>query len=372
MQFTWGLEIGGQERVVVDLAKAFHNLGFRSAVATTLLKGELTEELESHEIPFHCFASHKSYNLSLLLNVVSYLQEFQPDVVITHGVSGSIVPKLAAIFLRVPVFLHVEHTLTPRFTFAAYINQWIYRCADRIICVSSAVRDSFLSRYRINPEKTSVIHNGVDACRFSPAVKNEKDQRKTVTIIANFENAKGHIYFLTAAAIVCRVFPQVQFLLVGEGRLQESLQQFVAAQNLADHCQFLGKRTDIESILNRSDIFVLSSLTEGLPLSLLEAQYFGVATIATRVGGISEVVAHGINGLLVPPRNANALATAMLMLLRDDALRHTLGCNAEARIPSTFSISVTASKYVEQIRQVLANKRSPNPRHNALTKTVAV
>ncbi len=357
VQFTWGLRLGGQERVVVDLAKAFQAASYNSMVATTQFEGELAQELRHSGIDVFCFGLKKSYNPFGLPRIINYLKNNHVNVIISHGRSGCLLPKLAGIYLKRPVLIHVEHTLNSGGWLASKrINQLVFNKMDRCVCVSGAVRDAFLSLFQIPSNKLRVIHNGIDTTRFSPNSKKIKSELQRVGIIANFEQAKGHVYFIEAAAQVARVFPNVEFVLVGDGTLRKSMQMLAKEKGLTEQCRFLGRQSDIKRILNQLDIFVLSSIVEGLPISLLEAQALGVPAVATSAGGIPEVITHGENGLLVPPRDAESLASAILVLLQNEKLRATQAVNAQIRAVEQFSLARTSQHYLEEIYTILREK----------------
>lgn len=182
-QFTFGLQLAGQERVVVDLAKTFQKQGHKSLVCTTMFGGELAQELESSNIPFHCLALKKSYDPRALVPVMRYLKHNKVDAVITHGNSGCLIPRVAAILSKVPVFIHVEHSVSDykRF-YQIHLNKLLSHFTDKIVCVSEQARQSLLKIEKTKSDKVLVIHNGLDTSRFSTVKetdKKENDKKKS-------------------------------------------------------------------------------------------------------------------------------------------------------------------------------------------------
>jgi glycosyltransferase involved in cell wall biosynthesis len=360
-QFTFGLQLAGQERVVVDLARAFNKKGYKSLVCTTMFGGELVQELELSNIPFQSLYLKKSYDPRALIPVMRYLKNNRVDVVITHGTSGSLIPRIAAIFSKIPVFINVEHTISDhKNSYLIFINKILSSFTDKIICVSEQARQSLLKIEKTKLDKVLVIHNGLDTSRFSSVKetdKKENDKRKRVGIVASFSEVKGHVYFVEAAAKIVKFYKNVEFIFVGDGNLRPKIEQKVSEYGLDTYTRFLGVRSDVGDLLQTFDVFVLSSLWEGLPISLLEAQYFGVASVVTNVGGIPEVIENEYNGLLVPPRNPDAMASAILRVLNDDKLRNNLGSHGSEIFTQKFSIEKMSNAYLYLIYDILSSKR---------------
>jgi len=350
-QFTFGLQLAGQERVVVDLAKAFHEKGHRSLVCTTLFRGELAEELESYGIPFKCLDLKKSYDPRALLPVIYYLKDNKVDAVITHGNSGCLIPRISAILSKIPAFIHVEHNVSDyKKIYHIIINKILTKFTDNIVCVSECAKHSLLKVEKTDPDKVVVIPNGLNIDRFSFIEKKpEKNRTKKVGIVARFYEQKGHIYFVEAATKVVKAYNNVEFIFVGDGYLKPIIEQIAREYGIEKYCNFLGVRYDVAELLQTFDIFVLSSLWEGLPISLLEAQYLGVASVVTNVGGVPEVIQDGHNGLLVPPKDSNALASAIIKVLTNDNLRNDLSQNGQNVFAKKFTVEKMANAYLNLI-----------------------
>jgi glycosyltransferase involved in cell wall biosynthesis len=362
-QFTFGLQLAGQERVVVDLAKEFHKKDYRSLVCTTMFRGELVQELEFAEIPFKCLGLKKSYDPRAIFPLKHYLRENNVDVVITHGSSGCLIPRLAAIIFRVPVFIHVEHNVSYYKTFyQKIINKVLSQFTDKIVCVSESAKKSLLEIEKTNSKKVIVILNGLntDRFRFIKKQSNDKKRPKKISIVGRFSEQKGHIDFVEASAQIVKKYKNVEFIYVGDGPLRSFIENKVKEFGLDTYSHFLGVRNDFIDLLQTFDIIVLSSLWEGLPISLLEAQYFGIASVVTDVGGNSEVVEDGYNGLLVPPKNPYALANAILRIISDPALMHYLAFNGKKIFHQKFSIEKMTNSYINLINTIFKNKKNKN------------
>lgn len=359
-QFTFGLQLAGQERVVVDLAKAFHQKGHKSLVCTTQFEGELVKELESSGILFQCLGLRRSYDPRALTPVMRYLKDNKVDVVITHGNSGCLIPRIAAILSKVSAFIHVEHNVSDQKKFYhIFINKILSLFTDRIVCVSEQARQSLLQIERTKISKVVVILNGLNTERLMSIENKNKTQNATkrVGIVGRFYEQKGHIYFVKAAAEIVQSFKNVEFIFVGDGPLKQMIEQKVREYGLDSYSHFLGVRSDVGNLLQTFDVFVLSSLWEGLPISLLEAQYFGVASVVTEVGGNPEVIENGYNGLLVPAKNPEALASAILKVLNNENFRQELDLRARDVFAQKFSAEKMSNAYLKQINSILNLKK---------------
>ena len=169
---------------------------------------------------------------------------------------------------------------------------------------------------------------------------------------------KGQRHLIDAARRVVRELPDVRFLIVGEGELRPALERQVRDLGLERHVLLPGFRTDVLGLQKALDVFVMSSITEGLGSAMLDAMACGRPVVATRTGGIPEAVHDGVNGLLVPPHDDAALAAAIVRLLQDDALRERLGGAARQRIVNEFSVDRMVANTLDVYRRRLANRQA--------------
>ena len=210
---------------------------------------------------------------------------------------------------------------------------------DRIICISAAVRMQLLDD-GISPEKLVVIPSGVDTRRFA-GVRPTPHFRRSLGVpgshlvigtVAALADHKDYPTLLRAARLVLDTEPDISFVAVGDGPLHETVTTLARELGLGKRFLFLGFREDVGCLLKVFDIFVLASKTEGLGTSVLDAQALGLPVAACRAGGIPEIVTDRETGLLVPPGDAPALATALLDLVHDPELRATLGAQAKKAV----------------------------------------
>jgi glycosyltransferase involved in cell wall biosynthesis len=222
-------------------------------------------------------------------------------------------------------------------------SRWKYRQVDVFICASECIRQMLLAD-GVEPERAVTVHEGVDIDHIDAAPP--ADVRAAFWLphgaplvgnVAALVPHKGQRYLVEAAALVVRRMPDARFLIVGDGELRATLEQAVRREQLEKHVIFTGFRPDVLSLIKGFDLFVMSSVTEGLGTSLLDAMAASRAVVATRTGGIPEVVVDGETGLLVPPRDAHALAEAIIRLLGDESLRAAFGRAGRQRVERRFS-----------------------------------
>lgn len=225
---------------------------------------------------------------------------------------------------------------------------------NRVVCVSNSVRRAVVERERLDPDRVTVIHNGVP--KPKPVEDGEVREAReelgidaespVIGMVANMNRpVKGVRFFLEAAAEVSRREPQTAFLLVGGGREIDSHRHRVQKLGIGARVFFAGFREEVEPYYEMMDVSVLSSLSEGLSITLLESMSRSIPVVVTSVGGNPEVVRDGESGYLVPPRDPSSLARRILALIRDPERREEMGERARERIEHEFALDVTAERY---------------------------
>ena len=259
---------------------------------------------------------------------------------------------VAAAAARVPAIVATAHLYTevpPGWRGDA--NHRLARaCVDRYIAVSEEVARRLRARFRVPDSRLQVVRNGIDVDRYCRPTDPELRQslragtRAVVLTVARLDPQKGHEHLLAAAAEL----PDADFVFAGDGPERRRLEAMARALGVADRVRFLGHRRDVPDLLAACDVFVLPSLYEGLPLSVLEAMAAGKPVVATGVGGTDEAVVDGSSGLLVRPASPAALVTAIRALLGDPVLARRLAETGQARARQEFS----AARMVREVAGV--------------------
>ncbi|MBU4231665.1 MAG: glycosyltransferase family 4 protein [Proteobacteria bacterium] len=272
--------------------------------------------------------------------------------------------RLAGTLMQVPIIIDHWHGFTRFSRKRRFICRVLGRFTDLSLAVSRGVRDYLVAQGGLDPAKVRVVVNGVDVAAIDAARPGKVVRRElglpeglpVIGLVGRLDHwGKGHKELFEAMAPLMERHP-VQALIVGGGRRIDEVRQLAASLGLAGAVHFLGERHDVPDLLNAMDIFVLPSYSEGLSLALLEAMAAGKPVIATAVGGTPEVVTEGDNGLLIPPRDAGALAGALERLLADPALAQHLGANARTHVREHFSLD-RLGREINEIYIELAEKK---------------
>jgi glycosyltransferase involved in cell wall biosynthesis len=292
--------------------------------------------LEAQGVPV-THLGRASLDPRLVLDIVSLLKRRRARILHVHGYAASDFGRLAARVTGARLVLH-EHFADPRMpAYQGLADRALAGLTDRAIAVSGSTRDFLVNRRRVPEARVRVIWNGAPLAEFAPvprerarAVRRElglPDEEPVVGAIGRLNEQKGHRDLLDAFAQAHKG-RRARLLIAGDGDLMQPLQQQARELGIAERVVFAGHRADVPGLLGAIDVFCISSLYEGTPLTLFEAMAAGKALVSTSVDGCREVLVDGHTGLLVPPRNPGALAAALARVLDDAGLRQRLGAAA--------------------------------------------
>ncbi len=243
--------------------------------------------------------------------------------------------------------LHIPHVFTCHGFFKPKLSRLLFPYwGQGVIAISQEVKEHLINDLKLDAKKISVINNGIDVNNFGDFSKRESirkdlkiNEAPLVGIIARLSDVKGHIYLIRAIHQVIKDFPTVKLLIIGEGKMKDILTAEVAKLDIKNNVLFIPEARDTQNALAAMDVFVMSSLQEGLGLALMEAMAQGLAVVGSRVGGIKTLIQDEVNGLLVEPADSQGLAQAIIRLLKDSQLRRSLGVSARKFIMDNFSKS---------------------------------
>jgi glycosyltransferase involved in cell wall biosynthesis len=224
-------------------------------------------------------------------------------------------------------------------------TRYLYnRKVDGVVAISRKI-SQLLIEAGVEPERIRLIYTGIDPLPFEAAARpREVQERIVIGMAAVLEERKGHRFLLEAARRLKTQGYQIQYCLAGEGSLRKSLEETATRLGLKDEVHFLGFVSDMPAFLRKVDICILPSLLEGLGVSVLEAMAAGKAVIASRVGGLPELVIDSVTGLLVAPRDIEGLANAISTLAGDKSLIRAMGKKGRERLKEKFTMEQTARK----------------------------
>jgi L-malate glycosyltransferase len=346
---TWR---GGQNQVLVTVM-CLRSLGHR-AVLVAHPNGELRRRA-AEGLELVPLAPRTEMDLSAAWRLSRVIKQLRPDIVHAHDPHGVAMAALALSMSTQPRTPPLAAARRVDFRLGRNaLSRWKYRQVDCFICASEAIRQIVL-RDGVEPGRAVTVHEGIDLGRIDAAPPAELHKElwlphhaPIVGNVAALVAHKGQRHLIDAAVEVLRHEPDARFIIAGEGELRDSLQHQIKHLHLEKHVVLAGFRPDVLSLHKAFDIFVMSSVTEGLGTSLLDAMACGKPVVASRTGGIPEVVEDGVTGCLVPPRDHTAMAEAIVKLLADKNLRERMGAAGLARVREQF----TAERMVEKTLQV--------------------
>jgi glycosyltransferase involved in cell wall biosynthesis len=289
--------------------------------------------------------------------IEEYIQEDEVDLVHTHGYKADLYGYLAAWRCHKPVVATCHNWVGGTAALGIYnhLDRMALKKFNALAAVSDAVAQRLLA-FGVPTEKIKTIANGIDVTAFEraqplPLLKDEGSI--VVGVVARLDLQKGFEYLLRAARELCKMFPGLKIVIAGEGPDRSAIEEMIEQYGLQSSVVLAGQQSNMPAVYAAMDIFVLPSLNEGLPMTVLEAMAASKPVIATRVGAIPSVIRDGENGLLVVPKDTEGLRNAVASLLNDPARRRRLGDQAHAWVSQNYTSEAMALKYREMYEEVL-------------------
>jgi glycosyltransferase involved in cell wall biosynthesis len=356
--------VGGAEEMVLNLVRHLPPR-FETRVCCINAAGPIGEEIRRTGADVTVLGLNPGIRRPFDVNGIrSYLRAARPDIVHTFLLTASLYGRLAAIMEHVPIVIGTEVNIYARKRpHHKLAERWLMRGTDRVVVSAESVRDFYIRQVRANPEKVDVIYNAVDFSQTQPSAGRAQlraafgldDDRPAAAVIARLTEQKGH-RFLFEALQNTAALADLRLLVVGDGALRASLEQEARDRGIAGRVRFLGARRDLGDVLAAVDLFVLPSLWEGLPLSLVLAMGAGVPVVSTTVAGIPEVVDNGRTGWLGGPGDAAALGAAMARVLADPDASARMAADARAAVLPRFNVEGYVAAVVALYERLLAER----------------
>ena len=315
---------------------------------------------------------HPLRDLTALAHLIRVIRSGKYDVVHTHTSKAGLIGRIAAWICRVPAIVHSSHgtilqgyfSSTVTSVFSA-LERFAASLSHRIICLTNEEIGQYLDANIGRREQYSYIFNGIDLEAFEAqrgdrsSLRSElgyESQHVVCVTAGRLVPVKGQADLLDAFAIASEEHPDLRLLIIGDGELRDQLKAQSDTLGISEKIQWVGWRDDVAELLDASDVFVLTSLNEGLGLVLIEAMAKRLPVVATSVGGIPEVVDDGVTGTLVPVGHPEAIANAITELSASEAGRKTMGERGYTRAHRLFSIDHTVENTQNVYREVLASR----------------
>ncbi|MBF0511869.1 MAG: glycosyltransferase, partial [Candidatus Omnitrophica bacterium] len=347
---------GGAEKQIFELARRLPKTQYNVYIASMEAGPRTSASLiQSIDCQLKVFRVNRIYGLSGFFQGIKFLfflRRHSIDVMMTYhfgsDIWGTFWGHLASVGTIISnrrdmgFWRHQFHVMVYRM-----INPWVHK----IVAVTATVKQMIIEMEGVCADKIQVIYNGVDP---APSVLDSAQNREQLGLgaqdtvvmhVANLHPVKGHKYLIEAFARIAPRFPNAKLVLVGQDKLNGEMQNLVKHRGINYQVLFLGQRKDVPKLLALADIGVLPSLSEGMSNAILEYMAFGLAVIATNVGGNPELIEHGVNGLLVEKENIEQLSEALIRLLVDKTKREAYGKHSLLLVQEKFSMQAMLGAY---------------------------
>jgi sugar transferase (PEP-CTERM/EpsH1 system associated) len=359
VQVIYSLDIGGVEKLAVTIGASLDRSRFRPAICALDGGGVLADELAALGVPYHVLW-RKGIELGVLPRLYRCFRREDARIVHTHQFAQLLFSFLPAKLCGARI-VHTEHEFflyrsDPR---ARRLFRQLIRFCPAMTVVGPEVARYYIEELGVPTERVHVIANGVDLRRFDVARAQARarhglgEDELVYGIVARLEPEKDHGTLLEAFRVLLAGQRRARLLIAGDGRLRKELESRARSLGIEGRAMFLGAVTDVSGVLAALDVFVLSSVNEGVPLSVVEAMAAGKPVVATDVGGMRLLVKPGSNGMLVPPADPAALAAAMGSLANDPEKRHEMGARGRQLAAESFSLGTMVDRYQQVYESVL-------------------
>lgn len=363
--FGTQMAIGGAQKLLLEQARWFHNHGHDVTAVFFYDKQGLQERWQAGlDFPLLTLASvgpraslvQRPWALAAgLLRLWRLIHKERFDVVESFTYDSNILALPIACLAGVPARIATHHGVIEGFPgWIERIHVWLMNAgvASVLVSVSGKTLEQAL-RAGVRPERNLVIPNGIPPMTIGSvdrlAVRHNigiEDGGALLLSVGRLVYQKGHEYLVQAMPRVLNRFPATTAVICGEGALRPDLETQISDLGLNGRVKLLGNQNDIGKFLASADVFVLPSRWEGLPVALLEAMAAGLPVVATRVEGVDEVVEDERQGLLVPPEDSDAVASALLQLIGDEGLRRQIGEAGRERVASLYTLDIMCDHYL--------------------------
>lgn len=364
LQLLHGMSVGGAEVLADRLARRLCDQ-YRFVFLCLDHLGELGENLKADGFPISVLGRREGFDLRCARRLSRQLKAEGVDLIHAHqytpffySLTAGLVGRRRPILFTEHGRFHPDYPRKKRMLF----NKMFLKRRDRVVAVGEAVRKALNDNEGIAAERVQVIYNGIDLSRFEiddPAVRprlrqelNLADDDFVAVLVGRLDYLKDHLTAVRTAERVVRQIPNFKLLLVGEGEERTAIEREVAERNVSHCVRLLGTRRDVPELLNASDVCLLTSISEGIPLTLIEGMAASLPVVATDVGGVAEVVIEGQTGLLAPAKDDAALAASIIQLHGDAELCSRLGSSGRERARAVFAEEAMHDQYVTHFEEM--------------------
>lgn len=348
------LDMAGMEHVVYNLTKNLNKAIFEAEIVVILRRGPLAAEAEKDGI--NVISAKRMLRFVPFIypyELIRIIRKIKPDIIHSHSGCWHYT-SLAARLCKVPVAIHTEHGRAfPDPKSHIFCDRLYFGFTDKLVTVSEPLTTYMQEIVGLDYKRIIQIENGVDTKLFYNTSGNQRTLQTLglsrndhiIGIVARLEPVKDHLTLLNAFAEVIKIVPNCKLLIIGNGSQKQNIEKQIQTLKLSEKVLLLGERKDIPELLSIIDIFVLSSLSEGTSLTLLEAMASGKPVVVTNVGGNGRVVIDNETGFLVPPEEPSIMAEKIITLLNNKNLINEMGMKSRNRVLEHFNLDKMVKEY---------------------------
>ncbi len=365
-------QLAGAERVLLDVVAGLDRSRFHPSLITLTGVGGLLDEAKKLGVIAESLEMRSPVDVPRLLRLGARLRAHDPHIVHTFLMHANVAGRIAARLSSIPAVVSSIHGEYRR-KWYRFIERGTMGLADRVLTVSEAILRIYSKRFS-DPTRIQVLPNGILVEPFPGESQREAAREslgldkslKYLLVVARLTPEKGLKYLLEAMPAVVERYHAVQLLILGDGPLRAPLERLASRSGAGDRIEFLGFRSDVSIYMRACDLFVLPSLTEGMPRTILEAANCGIPVIASDVSGIPEIVSDGVSARLVTPGNSRLLAEAITSLLSDQAGAVALAKKARERLEKEFTLETMIARHENVYTELAAQAgiEIPEPQSN--------
>ena len=366
-QISSSAGVGGGEQHLLLLARYLHGSEFHFSFILPE-EGPFCDQLHRAKLAYRVVPMGSKLNLNSWFAIKDVLQNNVTDLVHCHGTRANWFGRVAARMARVPITFSTAHGSLKDYPYSAFrrrayvmLEMQTAHLVAQWIAVSEATRNDLVDYYGVPAHKVEVVRNGVDLRDLRPQRLRSSTRQElgvapdalVIVQIGRMAAEKGHRFLLEAVSLMTSSFPNLVCLLAGDGPERPRLERQIRELGIEDRVKLLGFRSDVADLLDSSDIYVLPSLSEALPIGLLEAMALNRPVVASAVNGVPEVLEDGVSGRTVPPRDVGALVDALSQLASNPEERGLMAHAAKQTVVDHFTAERTASRVAELYRRHL-------------------
>lgn len=353
MQLVYSLQVGGSEKLACDISTHLNRSLFTPFVCALDADGDLLKDLEQEKIGCHVFL-RKGIAPDIFQRLYRYIKAHRIDIVHTHHFTQLLFAALPARLAGAKI-IHTEHEFFSygESLFSRTMIKPLSRLCYRVTAVGPEVAEYFVRTIGMPRKRMAVIPNGVDLTRFQCDPRPVREElglnqgHIVIGTVGRLEPEKDQKTLLEAFRYVKEKHTAARLVIVGNGRMADELKSHAKRLDIAGQTFFLGTRRDVPRVLSAMDLFVLPSIREGLPISLIEAMAARKPVVASDIGSVRDLIRHEENGLLVEPGDAVTLSKFLLRLLGSSALRDSMGDKGRRLVERSFSLPAMIHEYEE-------------------------